>query len=141
MLERSRMKKMKDSTKWAWGIGIFLGSITLLWYAVFSLTGMLWWNSEIIPTKSLDPPKTPQIILPGLSSLNIEKALGEMRKSQKEKSLPDHPMEGPVQLSDDPRLETVKCLCGCDVVLANCSCPVALKQIKELGIRIKGEIK
>jgi len=51
------MQKMKESTKWALGIAIFLGSIILLWYAVFSLTGMLWWNSEIIPVKSLDPPK------------------------------------------------------------------------------------
>lgn len=51
------MQKMKESTKWALGIAIFLGSIILLWYAVFSLTGMLWWNSEITPVKSLDPPK------------------------------------------------------------------------------------
>ena len=51
------MQKMKESTKWALGIAIFLGSIILLWYAVFNLTGMLWWNSEITPLKSLDPPK------------------------------------------------------------------------------------
>jgi len=51
------MQKMKESTKWALGIAIFLGSIILLWYAVFSLTGMLWLHSEIIPVKSLDPPK------------------------------------------------------------------------------------
>ncbi|KKN09743.1 hypothetical protein LCGC14_1043560 [marine sediment metagenome] len=51
------MQKMKESTKWALGIAIFLGSIILLWYAVFSLTGMLWWNSEVTPTKLLDPPK------------------------------------------------------------------------------------
>lgn len=131
---------MKKFARWTVGVGVFLGFIALLWYAVFSLTGMLWWNSEITPVKSLDLPKAPRIILPGLSSLNIDKALGEREESQRTELTVEHQMEGPLQLSDDPRLILVKCECGCDIVLANCSCEVALKQIKELGIT-KGEIK
>lgn len=57
LFERSGVRKTKESTRWVWGIGIFLGSIILLWHTVFSLTGMLWWNSEVTPTKLLDPPK------------------------------------------------------------------------------------
>lgn len=140
LLERSGGRKMKESTKWGWGIGIFLGTIILLWYGVFSLTGMLWWNSEVTPTKSLNPPKAPQIVFPDLSSLDIDKALREMRESQKAKPVPVHQMKGVAQLSDDPRLKAVKCECGCGIVLANCDCPVALKQIEELGI-IKGGIE
>ncbi len=138
--ERSPARKTKESTKWAWGIGVFLGSLVFLWYGVFSLTGMLWWNSEVAPTQSLNPPKAPQILLPDLSSLDIDKALREMRESEKTKPAPVHQMKEPTQLSDDPRLKAVKCECGCDIVLANCDCPVALKQIEKLGI-IKGEIK
>ncbi len=114
---------MKESIRWALGIGAFVGFIVILWYAVFSLTGMLWWNSEVTPTKALDPPKAPQIVFPDIPSLQIP-----------------HQMEEPVQLSDDPRLKEVKCECGCDIVLANCDCPFALKQIEELGI-IKGGIE
>ncbi len=131
---------MKESTRWALGIGVFLGFIALLWYAVFSLTGMLWWNSEVTASTSLDPPKAPQFVLPDLSSLNIDRALREMEESQRTELTVEHQMEGPVQLSDDPRLILVKCECGCDIVLADCSCEVALKQIEELGIT-KGEIE
>jgi len=134
VLEGSRVRKMKESTKWAWGIGAFLGSTAILWYAVFGLTGMLWWNSEVTSAKSLDPPKPPQIALPNLSSLDIEKALGELRESKKREPVLVHKMEGLAELPDDPRLKTIKCRCGCDIMLAACSCSVALRQIKELGI-------
>lgn len=140
VLEGSRVRKMKESTKWAWGIGAFLGSTAILWYAVFSLTGMLWWNSEVTSAKSLDPPKPPQIALPNLSSLDIVKALGELRESKKREPVLVHKMEGLAELPDDPRLKTIKCRCGCDIMLADCSCSVALRQIKGLGIA-KGEIK
>ncbi len=131
---------MTKSTKWALGIGVLVGFIVIFWYGVFGLTGMLWWNSQVIPTRSLDPPKAPRVVLPDLSSLDIDKALRELREPQKIKPVPDHQMKGPAQLSDDPRLILVKCECGCGFVLANCDCPVALKQIEELVI-IKGEIE
>jgi hypothetical protein len=66
--------------------------------------------------------------------------LGEREESQGTEPVPDYQIKGAVQLSDDRRLKVVKCECGCDIVLANCDCPAALKQIEELGI-IKGEIK
>jgi len=131
---------MTKSTKWASGVGVLVGFIVILWYAAFSLTGMLWWNSEVTAAISLDPPKAPRIVLPDLSSLDIDKALREMEESQKAKSAVEHQMKGPAQLPDDPRLKVVKCKCGCGIVLADCSCAVALKQIEELGIT-KGEIE
>ncbi len=131
---------MTKSTKWALGIAVFVGFIVILWYAVFSLTGMLWWNSEVTAARWLDPPKAPQIVLPDLSSLDIDKASRELREPEKVKPVPDHQMKGPAQLSDDPRLKTIECKCGCGIVLADCSCAVALKQIEELGIT-KGEIE
>ncbi|TET58736.1 hypothetical protein E3J48_08595 [Candidatus Aerophobetes bacterium] len=131
---------MKKFARWTVGVGVFLGSIVVLWYAVFSLTGMLWWNSEVTAATSLDPPKASQFILPDLSSLNIDRALKGMERSQRTEPIVEHQMKGPVQLSDDPRLKTVECNCGCGIVLADCSCAVALKQIEELGIT-KGEIE
>ncbi|MFQ6067894.1 MAG: hypothetical protein ACE5K3_11570 [bacterium] len=131
---------MRESAKWALGIGIFLACIILLWYAVFSLTGMLWWNSEVTPAQSLASPRAPKVAVPDLSSLDIDEALRELRESQKTKPVPIHQMKGLAQLSDDPRLKAVKCECGCGIVLANCDCAVALKQMEELGI-IKGETK
>ena len=131
---------MTKSTKWALGIGVLVGFIVIIWYGVFSLTGMLWWNSEVTVATSLDPPKAPQIVLPDLSSLDMDRALRGMEESQRTEPIIEHQMKGPVQLSDDPRLILVKCECGCGFVLANCDCPVALKQIEELRI-IKGEIE
>lgn len=131
---------MAKSTKWTLGIAVFVGFIVILWYGVFSLTGMLWWNSEVTAATSLDPPKAPQFILPDLSSLNIDRALRGMEESQRREPIVEHRMKGSVQLSDDPRLKTIECKCGCGIVLANCDCPVALKQIEELGIT-KGEIE
>lgn len=131
---------MTKSTKWALGIGVLVGFIVIIWYGVFSLTGMLWWNSEVTVATSLDPPKAPQIVLPDLSSLDMDRALRGMEESQRTEPIIEHQMKGSVQLSDDPRLILVKCECGCGFVLANCDCPVALRQIEELGI-IKGEIE
>ena len=131
---------MTKSTKWALGVAVFVGLIVILWYGVFSLTGMLWWNSEVTGVRSLDPPKAPQFGLPGLSSLDIDRTLREMEEYQRTEPIVEHRMEGPAQLSDDPRLKTVECKCGCGIVLADCDCPVALKQIEELGIT-KGEIE
>ncbi len=131
---------MTKSTKWALGIGVLVGFSVILWYGVFSLTGMLWWNSEVTVATSLDPPKAPQIVLPDLSSLDMDRALRGMEESQRTEPIIEHQMKGSVQLSDDPRLILVKCECGCGIVLANCDCPVALKQIEELRI-IKGEIE
>jgi len=131
---------MTKSTKWVLGIAVFVGFIIILWYAVFSLTGMLWWNSEVTAATSLDPPKAPQIVLPDLSSLNIDRALRGMEESQRTEPIVEHQVKGPAQLSDDPRLKRVECKCGCGIVLADCSCAVALKQIEELGIT-KGEIE
>lgn len=131
---------MKKFARWTVGMGVFLGFIVVLWYAVFSLTGMLWWNSEVIPIRSLDPPKAPQFVFPDLSSLDIDRTLRGLEESQRREPIEEHQMKGPVQLSDDPRLKTVECKCGCGIVLADCSCEVALKQIEELGIT-KGEIE
>ncbi len=131
---------MKKFARWTVGIGAFVAFIVILWYGVFSLTGMLWWNSEVTAATSLDPPKASQFILPDLSSLNIDRALKGMERSQRREPIVEHQMKGPVQLSDDPRLKTVECKCGCGLVLADCSCEVALKQIEELGIT-KGEIE
>lgn len=131
---------MTKSTKWVLGVAVFVGLIVILWYGVFSLTGMLWWNSEVTAVRSLDPPKAPQSLLPGLSSLDIDRTLRGMEEYQRTEPMVEHRMEGPVQLSDDPRLEAIECECGCGIVLADCSCEVALKQIEELAIT-KGEIK
>ena len=131
---------MTKSTKWALGIAVFVGFIVILWYAVFSLTGMLWWNSEVTAATWLDPPKAPQFVLPDLSSLDIDRALRGMEESQRTEPIVEHQMKGPLQLSNDPRLKTIECKCGCGIVLADCSCAVALKQIEELGIT-KGEIE
>ncbi len=131
---------MTKSIKWALGIAVLVGFIIILWYAVFSLTGMLWWNSEVTAATWLDPPKAPQIVFPDLSSLNIDRALRGMEESQRTEPIVEQQMKGPAQLSDDPRLKTVECKCGCGIVLADCSCEVALKQIEELGIT-KGEIE
>ncbi len=131
---------MKKFARWTVGVGVFLGSIVVLWYAVFSLTGMLWWNSEVTAARSLDPPKASQFILPDLSSLDIDRTLRGLEESQRREPIEEHQMKGPVQLSDDPRLKTVECKCGCGLVLADCSCEVALKQIEELAIT-KGEIE
>ena len=131
---------MTKSTKWAVGIGIFVIFIVILWYGVFSLTGMLWWNSEATAAKSLDPPKAPQLILPGLSFLDIDRTFRGLEEYQRTEPKVEHQMKGPVQLSDDPRLKTIECTCGCGIVLVDCSCEVALKQIEELAIT-KGEIE
>ncbi len=131
---------MTKSTKWALGVAVFVGFIVVLWYGVFSLTGMLWWNSEVTAARSLDPPKAPQFVLPDLSSLDIDGALREMEEYQRTGPIVEHQMKGPAQLSDDPRLKTVECKCGCGIVLADCSCEVALEQIEELAIT-KGEIE
>lgn len=131
---------MKKFARWTVGVGVFLGSIVVLWYGVFSLTGMLWWNSEVTAARSLDPPKASQFILPDLSSLDIDRTLRGLEESQRREPIEEHQMKGPVQLSDDPRLKTVECKCGCGLVLADCSCEVALKQIEELAIT-KGEIE
>ena len=131
---------MTKSTKWALGIAVLVGFIVILWYGVFSLTGMLWWNSEVTAARWLDPPKAPQIVLPDLPFLDIDRALRGLEESQRRESIVEHQMKGPLQLSDDPRLKTIECKCGCGIVLADCDCPVALKQIEELGIT-KGEIE
>jgi hypothetical protein len=131
---------VKKFARWTVGVGVFLGSIVVLWYGVFSLTGMLWWNSEVTAARSLDPPKASQFILPDLSSLDIDRTLRGLEESQRREPIEEHQMKGPVQLSDDPRLKTVECKCGCGLVLADCSCEVALKQIEELAIT-KGEIE
>lgn len=114
---------MTKSAKWAVGIVVFVGFIAGLWYVIFGLTGMLWWGSETTTTASLDPAEPPQIPLSDLSSLDIDRALREMEESQ---------IKAPVGLSDDPRLTTVDCKCGCGIVLMDCDCEVALKQIEEV---------
>ncbi len=67
----------------------------------------------------------PVIFRLGSFALNIDRALREMEECQRTGLTVEYRMEGPVQLSDDPRLRTVECECGCDIVLADCSCEVA----------------
>ncbi len=123
---------MTKSTKWALGIAAVVGLLVILWYGIFSPTGMFWRNSEVTATTWLSPPKDAQIALPDVSSRDVDRLLRELQESQRREPMLGPRIKGSARLSDDPRLEIIDCECGCGIVLADCDCEDALRQIEAL---------
>lgn len=107
---------------------LILIAVGFLWFQVFNLTGISWREDKSPSQLGKEPPVVPKFLPLTVQSTDVERKLKDMERPGS-------------QEIKDRKLYAMKCECGsCQDVLAECSggelCPTAIRQIKELGIKL-----
>ncbi|HID96185.1 MAG TPA: hypothetical protein EYP53_09065 [Candidatus Latescibacteria bacterium] len=112
---------------WAWVLAtVLIGSLLVgLWILVFHQTGILQWGQVTQASERIEPPLPPQLLQPDLEGIDIEKEIADLERQERKAVVKSQLLE-------------IKCECGCGTPLALCNggrpCPVARRQMRELGI-------
>lgn len=115
---------------WSVGIILFLILAGFLWYQVVSSTDIAKVGQEEQNGVKIERPRIPPLSLPKLPEIE-KKVVHSPSSPEQIKALKE---------ADYSILRNTPCLCGCKLTLIKCRCPVALEQMKKMGIVLEDDV-